>query len=133
VLTPPARRRRYTIAVAAVASLLILAGLAVINRFGKPEQIADRSDPSKAVKDRPAQGKGEPETKAATSASGTSVTEIAGSGKESPVTVEPSTDPDRRAAEYVLSIGGTINITENGMERQIGAVGDLPTSANKWV
>src|SRR6185295_18166013 len=35
-------------------------------------------------------------------------------------------DPDRRAAEWVLSIGGSISIKENGSERQIGAVGDVP-------
>lgn len=35
-------------------------------------------------------------------------------------------DSDRRAAEYVLSIGGTIGIEENRQERQVGAVGDLP-------
>ncbi len=45
--------------------------------------------------------------------------------------IEPttSTDPDRRAAEYVLSIGGTIGIRENGPEREIKAVGDLPRGA----
>ncbi len=37
-----------------------------------------------------------------------------------------STNPDRRAAEYVLSIGGFIKIKENGQEREIKAVGDLP-------
>ncbi|MBI1903292.1 MAG: leucine-rich repeat protein [Planctomycetia bacterium] len=40
-----------------------------------------------------------------------------------------SADADRRAAEWVLSIGGNINIKENGQERQIGAVGDLPRAA----
>ena len=40
-----------------------------------------------------------------------------------------STKPDRRAAEYVLSIGGTIGIRENGQERQIGVVADLPNGA----
>ncbi len=44
----------------------------------------------------------------------------------SPIT--PS-DPDRRAAEWVLSIGGSITITENGQERPIAAVGDLPRGA----
>ncbi|HUG71110.1 MAG TPA: protein kinase [Pirellulaceae bacterium] len=40
----------------------------------------------------------------------------------------PSTtsEPDRRAAEWVLSIGGSISIQENGQGRPIGAVGDLP-------
>jgi Leucine-rich repeat (LRR) protein len=33
-------------------------------------------------------------------------------------------DSDRRAAEYVLSIGGTVRI--NGAEREIGAVAELP-------
>ncbi len=41
----------------------------------------------------------------------------------------PSTNPDRRAAEWVLSIGGNISIKENGQERGIGAVGDLPRGA----
>ena len=36
------------------------------------------------------------------------------------------TDPDRRAAEWVLSIGGGISIKENDQERQLGAVADLP-------
>jgi len=48
---------------------------------------------------------------------------------ESPDTTGPFTEPDRRPAEYVLSIGRTIRITENGTERQIGAVGDLPREA----
>ena len=38
-------------------------------------------------------------------------------------------NPDRRAAEYVLSIGGDISIKENGQERPIAAVGDLPNGA----
>ena len=38
-------------------------------------------------------------------------------------------DPDRGAAEYVLSIGGTIKIKQNGQERPITAVGDLPPGA----
>jgi Leucine-rich repeat (LRR) protein len=40
--------------------------------------------------------------------------------------VPTSADPDRRAAEYVLSIGDTITIKEGGQERSIGAGGDLP-------
>ena len=40
-----------------------------------------------------------------------------------------STDPDRRAAEWVLSIGGTIKINENGSERDIKSGGDLPRGA----
>ncbi len=44
--------------------------------------------------------------------------------------IEPlSADPDRRAAEWVLSIGGTISIQENGQERAAGAVSDLPQEA----
>ncbi len=43
--------------------------------------------------------------------------------------VPASADPDRRAAEWVLSIGGSISIQENGQERAIGAVGDLPHGA----
>ncbi len=45
--------------------------------------------------------------------------------------IEPTiaANPDRRAAEWVLSIGGTISIKENGRERQVGAVGDLPQEA----
>lgn len=35
-------------------------------------------------------------------------------------------DPDRMAAEWVLSISGTICFMENGKSRQIKAVGDLP-------
>ncbi len=40
-----------------------------------------------------------------------------------------SGDPDRRAAEWVLSIGGAIKFKENGTERRIEAVGDLPRGA----
>ncbi|MBI3469015.1 MAG: SUMF1/EgtB/PvdO family nonheme iron enzyme, partial [Planctomycetes bacterium] len=40
-----------------------------------------------------------------------------------------TSDRDRRAAEWVLSIGGNIKIKENGQERQTGAVGDLPRGA----
>jgi hypothetical protein len=36
-----------------------------------------------------------------------------------------SGDPDRGAAEWVLSIGGTIKINENGSEREIKSGGDL--------
>ena len=44
--------------------------------------------------------------------------------------IEPlSADPDRRAAEWVLSIGGTISIKENGQERPAPTVGDLPQAA----
>jgi|GEM_PF-479670 len=43
--------------------------------------------------------------------------------------IPAAADPDRRAAEWVLSIGGGIKITKNGQERQIGAVGDLPQGA----
>ncbi len=38
--------------------------------------------------------------------------------------VKPSSDPDRKAAEYVLSIGGSVEV--NGEERQITAMVDLP-------
>ena len=38
-------------------------------------------------------------------------------------------DPDRRAAEYVLSIGGAIWIMWNGKERQPAAVSELPRDA----
>jgi serine/threonine protein kinase/Leucine-rich repeat (LRR) protein len=37
-----------------------------------------------------------------------------------------STDPDRRAAEWVLSIGGTISIKQDDQETPIATVGDLP-------
>src|SRR5262245_25245681 len=36
-------------------------------------------------------------------------------------------DPDRRAAEYVLSIGGTVRV--DGNDSAIGAKGDLPAGA----
>ncbi len=51
--------------------------------------------------------------------------------RDKPATIvsTPSTNPDRRAAEWVLSIGGTINIQEYGQERPIAAVGDLPRGA----
>jgi hypothetical protein len=39
------------------------------------------------------------------------------------------TDPDRGAAEWVLSIGGTIKINENGSERDIKSGGELPRGA----
>ena len=37
-----------------------------------------------------------------------------------------ATNPDRRAAEYVLSIGGTINVSENGQDRVIKVSADVP-------
>ena len=40
-----------------------------------------------------------------------------------------STNPDRRAAEWVLLIGGTITIKENGQARGINAGRDLPDGA----
>jgi serine/threonine protein kinase/formylglycine-generating enzyme required for sulfatase activity/Leucine-rich repeat (LRR) protein len=40
-----------------------------------------------------------------------------------------SADPDRTAAEWVLSIGGTITISENGQQRQIKDVADLARGA----
>ena len=43
--------------------------------------------------------------------------------------IEPTVSPDRRAAEYVLSIGSSINIMENGQKRPPGVVGDLPQGA----
>ena len=38
-------------------------------------------------------------------------------------------DPDRRAAEWVLSIGGTIRINESGQEREMKAGDALPRGA----
>ncbi len=54
-------------------------------------------------------------------------------GKETATST--TSDPDRRAAEYVLSIGGDIFIKVNGWERWAGAVGDLPQGAFEltWV
>ncbi len=52
------------------------------------------------------------------------------SGAPSPEAKTPPpavADPDRRAAEYVLSIGGTVRI--NGADREIRAVADLPRGA----
>lgn len=46
-----------------------------------------------------------------------------------PAALAISTDPDRCAAEWVLSIGGKITIQENGHERQPKAVEDLPRGA----
>ncbi|HVC95922.1 MAG TPA: hypothetical protein VND64_19690, partial [Pirellulales bacterium] len=46
-----------------------------------------------------------------------------------PTAIVATTDPDRRAAEWVLSIGGTIKVRENGKERSIAAVGDLSLGA----
>ena len=40
--------------------------------------------------------------------------------------IEPTVSPDRRAAEYVLSIGGFIKIKQNGEERGVNAGRDLP-------
>ncbi len=40
-----------------------------------------------------------------------------------------STDSDRRAAEWVLSIGGTIIVKENGSKRPIGVSGELSPGA----
>jgi tetratricopeptide (TPR) repeat protein len=42
-------------------------------------------------------------------------------------TAREQKDPDRRAAEYVLSIGGNVRV--DGNERDIGAPGDLPAGA----
>ncbi len=41
--------------------------------------------------------------------------------------IGPPVDPDRRAAEYVLSVGGTVRV--NDAERQITAAADLPAAA----
>jgi len=47
-----------------------------------------------------------------------------------PPTIPASADPDRRAAEWVLSIGGGISIKENGKERQMrGFLKYLPQRA----
>ncbi|MEK6262942.1 MAG: protein kinase, partial [Planctomycetota bacterium] len=43
--------------------------------------------------------------------------------------IEPTVSPDRRAAEWTLPIGGYIQIKENGQQRQITAVGELPRGA----
>jgi serine/threonine protein kinase/Leucine-rich repeat (LRR) protein len=43
--------------------------------------------------------------------------------------IETAVSPDRRAAEYVLSMGGTVKITEKGMERPATAIGELPRGA----
>jgi serine/threonine protein kinase/Leucine-rich repeat (LRR) protein len=40
-----------------------------------------------------------------------------------------ATDPDRRAAEWVLSLGGTIKIRQDGQEHDIQAAKDLPATA----
>jgi serine/threonine protein kinase/Leucine-rich repeat (LRR) protein len=40
----------------------------------------------------------------------------------------PVTDPDRRAAEWVLSVGGTVRIRQGEQERNIQAAKDLPTA-----
>src|SRR5207253_1774575 len=50
-------------------------------------------------------------------------------GGKTTVKVTPQELADGRAAEWVLSIGGRISITEDGKERGIGAVGDLPRGA----
>lgn len=53
-------------------------------------------------------------------------------GIETPVSRDPtegaisSNDPDRRAAEWVLSVGGKIKIRESGKEREINTSDDLP-------
>jgi serine/threonine protein kinase len=47
---------------------------------------------------------------------------------EMPVTT-PSGDPDRTAAEWVLSIGGTIRINESGRELEMKAADRLPRDA----
>jgi serine/threonine protein kinase len=49
--------------------------------------------------------------------------------KELPEVKIVAGDPDRRTAEYVLSVGGAITIAENGVERYIRAIGDLPRDA----
>ncbi len=43
---------------------------------------------------------------------------------QEPVPVAEKTDPDRRAAEYVLSLGGTVRT--NGEDRNVQAVAELP-------
>jgi serine/threonine protein kinase/Leucine-rich repeat (LRR) protein len=48
--------------------------------------------------------------------------------KKGPPAIAATNDPDRHAAEWVLSIGGTIKISENE-ERSITAIGDLPSAA----
>ncbi len=57
--------------------------------------------------------------------------ELLKSKTETAVTVRrlPPQNPDRLAAEWVLSIGGTISIREKDKDREIKAVGDLPNGA----
>jgi formylglycine-generating enzyme required for sulfatase activity len=43
--------------------------------------------------------------------------------------ITPFTDPDRRAAEYVLSIGGTVRV--DGNDRDVRAVAELPQGASR--
>jgi hypothetical protein len=49
------------------------------------------------------------------------------SGAPSPAPKALSADPDRRAAEYILSIGGTVYI--DGNDREIRAPGELPAGS----
>ncbi len=47
---------------------------------------------------------------------------------EPPPPPKPATDPDRRAAEWALSLGGKVSIGVGGEEREVKVTKDLPTS-----
>ena len=53
-------------------------------------------------------------------------TAVSAKGSTKSAKMPATTDPDRRAAEYVLSIGGGVTIKEKYEERDVTKVGDLP-------
>lgn len=48
-------------------------------------------------------------------------------GPESNATGLSNVDPDRRAAEWVLSVGGFIHVRIGGVDRRVSSLSDLPT------
>ena len=52
---------------------------------------------------------------------------ITAENPNTPATTENAVaDPDRRGAEWVLSLGGTVMISEPGSEREVKAIADIP-------
>ena len=56
---------------------------------------------------------------------------VARKGAKELTKVDLANDPDRKAADYVLSVGGTVKV--DGDEREIKAAGDLPKGVVKLV
>jgi hypothetical protein len=125
---PPSRSAPFLIA-ASAAAILLLAGVIVIirNKEGKELSRVNVLDGA-TITIQPDDTK-EPPPPASDPKPVDMPTTAPASPATDPSAIPASADHDRRAAEWVLSIGGTMSIKENGRERRIGAVGDLPRGA----